>query len=384
MIDFSTGYSYAEILSEMLSQVDDDLDKRQGSLIQTALGPGAWYLEGLALALSQLQEGAYVETATGQSLDYLAANRGLTRIAAVSAVRQGTFDAVIPSGSSFKTINGESSVLFTSGDLISSSEGSYVYELTCGTAGIIGNSYTGPILPVTAISGLTSAVIGAVITPGAEEETDQALRSRYLETFGAAPYGGNISEYRQAILAIAGVGGVQVYPANAYNGGGTVLCSIIDDSYGPASAALVKTVQDTICPPDENGEGPSLNGYGIAPIGAAVTIKSADQLTIDVSATIVFNSTVTNGLELYSDAIEEAIGDYIISVAAAWGDPLQEHQVSYPVVIYAARVIYAILSAVPEVVNVTNLKLNDVSGDLTLTETAALQQVPVLGEVSLT
>ena len=42
MIDFSNGYSYAEILAAMLGQVDDSLDKRQGSLIQTALGPGAW------------------------------------------------------------------------------------------------------------------------------------------------------------------------------------------------------------------------------------------------------------------------------------------------------------------------------------------------------
>jgi hypothetical protein len=45
-------------------------------------------------------------------------------------------------------------------------------------------------------------------------------------------------------------------------------------------------------------------------------------------------------------------------------------------------VIYAILS-VPEVVNVTNLTINGQSGDLALTETAALQQIPVFGGVSL-
>ena len=66
MIDFSSGYSYAEILQQMLGQVDDRLDKREGSLIQTALGPGAWYLEGLALALQQIQGEAFVDSATGE------------------------------------------------------------------------------------------------------------------------------------------------------------------------------------------------------------------------------------------------------------------------------------------------------------------------------
>ena len=37
MIDFS-GKTYANILSDQLSRVPDDLDKREGSIIQTALG----------------------------------------------------------------------------------------------------------------------------------------------------------------------------------------------------------------------------------------------------------------------------------------------------------------------------------------------------------
>jgi hypothetical protein len=127
---------------------------------------------------------------------------------------------------------------------------------------------------------------------------------------------------------------------------------------------------------------PSPNGYGIAPVGAAVTITSATALSINISATIEFNSTIQNGLELYTDAIETAVREYIQSVAETWGNALQAHSISYPVTIYAARVIYAILS-VPEVVNVTNLTINGQSGDLTLTETAALQQIPVFGGVSL-
>ena len=119
----------------------------------------------------------------------------------------------IPEGALFRTMNGDDSILFAAGDLISSAGGTYIYEMTCQTAGTIGNSYSGQILPVTSISGLTSASIGTIILEGTDTESDAALRVRYKATFETAPYGGNISEYRQAILAIPGVGGVQIYPS---------------------------------------------------------------------------------------------------------------------------------------------------------------------------
>lgn len=40
MIDLS-GYTQAALQEEMLKQVPDDIDKRQGSIIQTAIGPAA-------------------------------------------------------------------------------------------------------------------------------------------------------------------------------------------------------------------------------------------------------------------------------------------------------------------------------------------------------
>lgn len=379
MIDFS-GYTTQAILQALLEQVDDSLDKREGSLIWTALGPVAWWLEGNYMTLNQIQQNGSPFTAAGDSLDNIVALRGLTRKAATAAVRQGTFNAEIPEGSTFKTINGADSVIFSSGDLISESNGTYVYEMTCQTAGIIGNSYSGPILPITAIAGLTAASIGTIITEGAEEETDTSLRARFFESFGAQPYGGNIAVYRQAILAIAGVGAVQVYPA--WQGGGTVLCSILNSALEPASQALITTVQEEICPPEEGGTAPSPNGYGIAPIGAAVTITTGTELTLDIAADIEFNATIVNGLELYREAIVAAINEYIATVRSSWGNALTAHEISYPVTIYAARLIYAILS-VPEVVNVTNLTINGQSGDVTLTETSALQQVPIVGTVTL-
>ena len=107
MIDFSNEkYTKKKIEAELLERVSDSIDKRQGSIIQTALGPVAWYLEGLYMLLSQVQENAYAGSAVGEFLDHIVAERGLTRKNATAAVRKGTFDVEVSEGSTFKTING--------------------------------------------------------------------------------------------------------------------------------------------------------------------------------------------------------------------------------------------------------------------------------------
>lgn len=377
MIDFS-GYTKAQIERDMLDQVDPSLDTRQGSMIQTALGPVAWYLEGLYMVLSQIQQNSNPSTAVGEALELLTAARNVNRTQARAAVRRGTFNVEIPAGSQFKTINGADSLVFTSGSLISSSDGSYDYQLTCNTPGSAGNSYTGALLPVTAIAGLTSATIGAVITAGTDEETDDSLRNRYFLSFDTPAFGGNISSYRQTILALDGVGAVQVYPT--WNGGGTVLCSILGDDLKPALPATVQEVQNYICPPEDGEASPSPNGYGMAPIGAAVTITTGTELTLDITCNIEFAESVQNGVETYQQEIEQKIQEYIDQVNSDWGNPLISQAVSYPLTVYVSRISYAILQ-IPAVINVTNVKINGSSADLRLTETAQLQQVAALGEV---
>ena len=111
MIDLSS-YTKAAIEAEMLKQVDDNLDKREGSLIQTAIGPVAWWLEGNYMTLDKIQKNGSPFYAVGDALDNIVALRGLTRKQATPAVRKGTFDAEIPEGSTFRTINGADSVTF--------------------------------------------------------------------------------------------------------------------------------------------------------------------------------------------------------------------------------------------------------------------------------
>ena len=379
MIDFS-GYTREEIQKEMLKQVPSRIDTREGSVIQTAIGPAAWYLEGLYMVLDQIQQNAYARTAVGQFLEYIAEERGIHRKKATSAVRKGTFDTEVPEGSSFKTVNGANSVIFISGEMLSKTDGSYVYKMTCTTPGTAGNAYVGRMLPITAVSGLTSAEIGEIMLSGSEEEDDESLRSRYFATFEVAAFGGNLTSYRNTILAMEGVGAVQVYPA--WKGGGTVLCSILNSQMKPADSGLIERVQNIICPPENETDEPSPNGFGMAPIGASVTIATAKILTLNISCKIQVVEGAAVDTEIYQEQIEQKIRGYVDSVCSTWGNPIKGQKIEYAVAVYISRIAVAILS-IEEIVNVTDIQINGSGDDLILTETAQLQQIPELGVVTI-
>lgn len=373
MIDLSQQ-TYQNILTQMLDQVPATFDKRDTSPIPTALGPAAYALEGFYISLNQVQLAAYVQTATGQALDYLAVIAGLTRYPASAAVRLGIFDMAVPIGSRYSTINGADSINFrataaTTGE----TEGDYYYQLTAETPGSIGNEYTGPILPITAIPGLNSAQITDILVPGDDEESDEAFRARIIEALNDRPFGGNIASYRTYIMAIDGVGAVQVYPT--WNGGGTVKCSVLGADFLPASPTLVENVQNAVDPPPNQGL-----GLGTAPIGAQVTIVAPDTLTVNVSATLQLASGYAIGQ--VQTPIQQAIENYMLSVRQEWATPVNTTSVEYQANVYVARIVAAIVS-VPGVINATNVQLNGGTADLILTEAGATQQVPITGTVTL-
>lgn len=373
MIDLSQQ-TYQNILTQMLDQVPATFDKRDTSPIPTSLGPAAYALEGFYISLNQVQLAAYVQTATGQALDYLAVIAGLTRYPASAAVRLGIFDMAVPIGSRYSTINGADSINFqataaTTGE----TEGDYYYQLTAETPGSIGNEYTGPILPITAIPGLNSAQITDILVPGDDEESDEDFRARIIEALNDRPFGGNIASYRTYIMAIDGVGAVQVYPT--WNGGGTVKCSVLGADFLPASPTLVENVQNAVDPPPNQGL-----GLGTAPIGAQVTIVAPDTLTVNVSATLQLASGYAIGQ--VQTPIQQAIENYMLSVRQEWATPVNTTSVEYQANVYVARITAAIVG-VPGVVNATNVQLNGGTADLILTETGATQQVPITGTVTL-
>lgn len=369
MIDFSQK-TYANILAAMLANVPSTFDKRDTSPIPTAMGPAAYTFEGFYLSLNQVQRQGFIQTASGQSLDYLAAIGSLTRYPASAAVRLGIFNTSVPIGSRFSTVNGGNSINFV---VTKAQEEQYQYQLTAETPGTIGNDYSGPILPITTIPGLTSAQLTDILVPGDDEEGDDALRSRLITALNERPFGGNVAAYRENILAMDGVGAVQVYPT--WNGGGTVKCSVLGADFLPASPTLVEKVQNAIDPPPNQGQ-----GIGLAPIGAQVTITAPTEVTVNVSATLTLASGYS--LEQVQPLVASAIEAYLLTVRQGWGTQLGAGAVAYSADVYLSRITAAIVGTTG-VVNATDVTLNGGTSDLILTETGTTQQIPVTGTVTL-
>lgn len=369
MIDF-TGKTYRALLEAMLDRVPNSLDKREGSMIQTALGAGAYSLEGFYLDLDKVQRGGSIQTAVGEDLDAWSVIANVERYPASPAVRLGVFEPdIVPIGARFSTIDGGDSVNFT----VTSKVGPGEYRLTCETPGVIGSSYTGPILPITSIQGLTLAEITDILVPGDDTETDDALRERIISALRERPFGGNVADYKRVVRAIDGVGDLQVYPT--WDGGGTVKLSIIGADWMPASTQLVETVQTAVDPPPDQGM-----GYGTAPIGAKVTVTAPDVLTVGVTAKLTLRAGYA--VEQMQSLVEEAVGGYLLSIRQDWATPDADRLTNYSCWVYLARVVSAILS-VPGVLNTANVSLNGSSEDIQLIETGLVQQVPVLGVVTL-
>lgn len=368
MIDL-TGMTYGRLLAAMLGQVPNDVDKREASLIATALGPAAYALEDAYIDLDRIQQGAHLQTAVGEDLDQCAHNIGLSRKPAAAAVRLGVFDRDVPVGSRFSTSEAEPLNYVVTGR-----EAEGRARLTCERVGSIGNRYSGPLVAITFIAGLACAELADALIPGSDAEEDEAFRARCQEHLNAKPFGGNIAAYREYVKAIDGVGGVQIYPT--WRGGGTVKLSLTGADHMPASAALAETVQTAVDPTQNSGL-----GYGIATIGAKVTVTAPEAVRVEVSARVTTAQGYT--LAQVEPQIAAALEAYIRSLREAWDTPTVPGTTNYAVVVYRARAITAML-LVTGVVNVTGLLLNGRDTDLQMREDGEVQQLPVLGEVALT
>ena len=375
-------YTYDYILMEALSKVPDNVDKREGSIIRDALSPCCYEAAKHILYLADIIEQTYIETANGLWLDGRVIEGGVTRDPATYAKKLGVFKTQLDEpcqisiGQSFSTV-GDTILNYTAVQVYVNEDGDVVpgsYIMQCNTVGSVGNSYIGRIVPNDYIEKLASAEITTLLYPGEEEESDDSLRERFLANLAKTAFGGNIAQYRQWAKEIPGIGGVQVYPIWA--GGGTVKLSIIDTDYNFCSSEFCQTILEKFDP--ENSGGETGLGLGIAPIGHKVSVSTPLPRTINVSGKI----TLLPGykLETLLPQIKLALEEYLLSLRQAWENSDDEN--NYSVIVYLGRINFAILN-VKGVSSAYELQLNGTDTDIRLTETSSLQEIPVLGTVSL-
>lgn len=350
--------TYEVILQRMLDRVSNDVDKRAGSVIWDALAPAAAELAQMYIELDVNYNLSFVDTATGDELTRKCAEFGVNREPATKARRKGLFYASgdvpldVPVGSRF-SINDVNYVAISK--IVTGQ-----WTLECEQTGIIGNQEFGALLPIDYVNNLARAELTDVLVPGEDEETDDALRARYYEVVNEPAFGGNISDYKQFINAIDGVGATKVFPT--WQGGGTVKCTIIGADWNPPSTALITDVQTKVDPVVNSGK-----GYGTAPIGHTVTITGVTALTINVSTTVTLEAGTTAGQ--VQGPIEDAIDAYLLGLRKSWSTQDQ-------IIVRVALIEAAILN-VPGVIDVANTTLNGSAANITL----GTEEAPNLGTV---
>lgn len=384
--DYLVGYAYDSILQDALGRIPDTIDKREGSIIRDAISPACYELAIWYAKLAELLDNSFIKTAYGEWLDAKVVEGGLTRRQATYAIKRGTFldslgnpvDVLI--GTRFNTIGMDTILNYTITSVYVDPETDEVvagdYNLQCETAGTIGNSYVGQLQPIEFVARLANATISTLITPGTDTESDDSLRERFLSQVGKNAFGGNITQYKQWVMEYTGIGAVQIYPVWA--GGGTVKVSILDVDYNKCSDEFCDQLKQYLDPENHDNPNTKQHGLGIAPIGHKVAVSTPNELAINISATITCLPGY-NAAQLKPD-IEQKINKYFLRMRQEWdvGDTWNK----YTSIVYVGRISYNILE-VTGVSSAYDITLNGDVKDITLLQTAEVQQIPVLGELNI-
>jgi uncharacterized phage protein gp47/JayE len=339
--------TYEDILERMLDNVPTDVDKREGSVIYDALAPCAAELAQMYAELEQFRNECFAGTASREFLVRRAAERGLSPKSATYAVLSAEFNVSVPVGARF-SLDGLNYVV--TGENV----------VTCETAGAEGNRHFGQALPIDFIEGLETARITALLIPGEDDEDTETFRQRYFNSMSDQAFGGNISDYKQKVNALDGIGGVKVYPV--WNGGGTVKLVIMSSDFSAPSAALIEAVQEEI-DPTQDGQ-----GLGIAPIGHVVTVTGADEVPVNISAKITWADGWSYAAA--KDGIESAVESVLLSLRQNWAD-------SSLLIVRVSRIEQAILGCAG-VVDIADTTLNGSAANLAL----GADELPTRGNIS--
>jgi uncharacterized phage protein gp47/JayE len=334
----------------MLSNISDDIDKREGSVAYDMISPKALELAMAYVQLDNLLDIGFAETSYGEYLDKKVAEAGIIRNPAQTSTGNitvtGPVGTEIPTGTICYTDSGVSFTV-TEGAIIGAL-GSVIVPVVSVEGGLDTVVPTNSIIYIE-IDGVectnTEPTVG-----GADEESDESLFERYSAKVKSPGVSGNANHYKQWALSVDGVGDAHVIPLA--NGNGTVKVIIINADKEPVSSDVLLAAQTFI---EEQ-----------RPIGADVTVVSATNLYINISATLVISEGYL--LEDIKAALETELTAYIKSIAFS----TTESYVRY-------NQIGTIVLSVDGVTDYSDLLVNNGTENISI----AVDQVPALGTVTL-
>ena len=348
--------TYEVILQRMMDRVTakyPNLDNREGSIIFNALAPAALELAVMYTELDNVLNQSFVNTA---SRDYILIGceqmgMDISQFEAKAGVHKGEFNVEVPIDSRWncELFN------YTVTEYIGMNGEYYTYRMECETVGTSPNNQTGDLTPITDIpDGLTYAKVTECLIEGENESSDDEIRTAYYEFLNSTVSDGNVSQYERWCDEYDGIGNSKVFPL--WNGSNTVKVSILSASNRAASDELVAEFQEYL---DPNVEG---MGNGVAPIGAFVTVTTATEIPISVSANVTMKSGYTD-----TTKITEALSEYFGDIA------YEKTQVAY-------MTVGATILGVEGVESIDNLLVNGGTSNVGL----GVEEIPVIGTTNWT
>lgn len=346
--------TYDFILDRMINRVLDEypnLDYREGSIIYNALASAALELAIMYTEIDNARNESFIKTASREYLIIGCEEIGMdvSMFEASAGIHKAEFNVEVPIGSTWncELFN------YTVHEFIGMNGENYVYTMTCDTPGTAPNRQTGDLTTISDIpDGLLYAKLVECLVDGENETSDDGIREAYYEYVNSHSTDGNADQYKQWCNEYEGIGNSKIFPL--WNGANTVKVSILSASNRAASEALINEFQNYLDP------GTKGMGDGKAPIGAFVTVTTASELPLNVSANVKMKSGYTD-----TNKINESITKYFAEVA-------------YDKSMVAYMNIGATILNTEGIESISNLLVNGATADITLGD----EQIPVLGTVN--
>ena len=352
------------IHARMMANLPQDIDDTEGGFPWDFTRPTA--LEKAELLEFQMVENVramFYQFAGGVYLDYHAEAAGLVRkppVRATGTVKvTGTPGTDIPEGFLFAVpADGDiPAIPFAALESVTIlDDGVAEIPVRAVDAGTVGNvkADTIVIMASNTLTGIRSVTNEEATSGGAETEEDDELRYRIAEVYASkgTSFIGNDADYERWALEVETVGAAIVVPE--WNGPGTVAVVVVDRTGFPADQTILDAVYEHIISPNDRMK-------RLAPIGATLTVKAPEILTVDVSCKL--SLSVGAAYAAVYETLRQNIMAHFLSASGAG------------VVRYAE--IGAIIIRTDGVEDYDELKLNGTAANIAF----SYEQFPVLGEL---
>lgn len=350
--------SSEDVIARMKSDLKNKANKLEGSFASDNIQAVGKEVANLYSRLNYLNDMHYTETAEGVWLDKDGMQFGVDRKKATKAIGEVTFygkdNTVIPSG-----------FIVSSGDLdyqttqyVTISDGKAVSKVIALMEGSLSNVAPNMIDKHDTLQGLERVTNEKEITGGTDEEQDEDYRERILIKKRFQGTSGNIYHYLHWALEVDGVGRAKVFPL--WQGAGTVKVSILDANQKKANEDLVLKVKTHI------DGGADRNGEALAPIGALLTVSTAEEVILNINANVILRPEIEAHSEMVEQAFKEELQIYI------------DKNISYKDNKLTVAKMIDILYSVEGIEDIENFKVNNSLDTIRIGE----EEILKVGEVS--